>query len=117
MDKEAQDHQNLKFLISVGDDAFEEIIAYNELSDIIEKQHQAEADGELDTWTFQDVVDHQGPLPSSHPDYKGSSWNVRIKWTDGSLTWEPLNLIAKDDPVSLAAYAKQHNLLERIPQT
>ena len=112
LDRDAQNHHNMKFLITVGDDAYEEILAYNELSDIVEKQHQAEASGELDTWTFTDVVEHEGPLSSSHPKYKGSSYNVRVKWTDGALTWEPLALIAKDDPVTLAAYAKEHDLLE-----
>ncbi len=112
LDRDAENHQNIKFLVSCGDDAYEEIIAYNELSDIIERQHQAEADGELDTWTFKDVVDHEGPLPSSSPKYKGSSYNVLVLWEDGSKTWEPLNMLAKDDPVTIANYAKQNDLLE-----
>ena len=44
LDRDADNHTNIKFLISCGDDAFEEIIGYNELSDIIEHQHQAEED-------------------------------------------------------------------------
>ena len=35
-----------------------------------------------------------------------------LQWEDGSKTWEPLNLIAKDDPVTLAKYARENNLLE-----
>ena len=112
MDRDADNHQNIKFLISIGDDAYEELIACNELSDIIERQHQAEADGELNTWTFTEVVDHEGPLSSHSPRYKGSSYNVLVRWTDGSETWEPLNLVGKDDPVTLAAYAKAHDLVE-----
>ena len=95
-----------------GEDEYEEIIAYNELSDIIEWQHQAEADGEMDMWTFKDVLDHEGPIASTSPKYKGSLYNVMVHWEDGSKTWEPLNMIAKDDPVSLANYAKQNGLLE-----
>ena len=112
MDRDAQNHQNIKFLISVGDDAYEEIIAYNELSDIVQQQHEAEASGELDVWTFNDVIDHQGPLSTSHPNYNGSSYNVKVKWTDGSETWEPLSIVMADDPVTLAAYAKEHDLLD-----
>lgn len=111
-DRDAENHTRIKFLVSCGDDTYEEIMAYNELSDIIEKQHQAEEDGELDTWTFTEVLEHQGPLSPSHADYKGSSYNVLVNWSDGSKTWEPLNLIAKDDPVTLAAYAKANDLLE-----
>ena len=35
-----------------------------------------------------------------------------IEWEAGEITEEPLNIIAQDDPVTCAAYAKQHNLLE-----
>ena len=112
MDRDAENHQNIKFLISCGDDEYEEIIAYNELSDIIDNQQQKEAEGELDTWTFKDIIDHEGPLNSSSPKYKGSMYNVLVHWEDSSKTWEPLNLMAKDDPVTLAKYAKQNNLLD-----
>ena len=112
MDRDAENHQNIKFLVSCGDNDYEEIIAYNKLSDIVDRQQQAEADGRLDTWTFKDVLDHQGPLTSTSPNWKGSSYNVLVHWEDGSKTWEPLNMIAKDDPVSLANYAKNNDLLE-----
>ena len=112
LDRDAENHQNIKFLVQCGEDEYEEIIAYNELSDIIEQQHQAEADGEMDVWTFKDVLDHEGPIASTSPKYKGSLYNVMVHWEDGSKTWEPLNMIAKDDPVSLANYAKQNGLLE-----
>ena len=112
MDRDAANHQNIKFLISLGDDDVEELIAYGELSDIIDRQHQAEANGELDTWTFSSIVEHEGPLTPHHSRYNGSSYNVKVRGSDGSETWEPLNIIAKDDPVTLAAYAKEHDLIE-----
>ena len=112
MDRDAENHQNIKFLVSCGDDDYEEIMAYNELSAIIEQQHKAEADGEMDVFTFKEVVDHQGPLSSTSQFYKGSSWNVQVHWEDGSKTWEPLNMVAKDDPVTLATYAKENGLLD-----
>ena len=112
LDRDAANHQRIKFLINVGDDAYEEIIAYNELSDIIERQVEAEMHGELDTWTFQEILAHEGPLSPHSPRYNGSSYNVRVRWSDGSETWEPLNMIGKDNPVTLAAYAKDNDLLE-----
>ena len=33
-------------------------------------------------------------------------------WDDSSLTWEPLTVVGKTDPVTLAAYAKEHGLLD-----
>ena len=62
-------------------------------------------------WKFQRIVSHQGPLVASHPDYNGSSFNVIIEWENGETTKEPLQAIAKDDPVTCAIYAKDHGLL------
>ena len=35
-----------------------------------------------------------------------------IEWETGEITQEPLNIIAQDDPVTCAAYAKQHKQIE-----
>ncbi len=35
-----------------------------------------------------------------------------VQWEDGSETWEPLHIIAADDPVTCALYAKENNLLD-----
>ena len=34
-----------------------------------------------------------------------------VEWETGEITEKPLSIIAKDDPVTCAAYAKEHNLL------
>ena len=34
-----------------------------------------------------------------------------VEWETGEITEEPLSIIAKDDPPTCAAYAKEHNLL------
>ena len=82
------------------------------MSDIVKQQHQAEEDGELDTWAYESILDHEGPLRPGMPQYKGSAYNVLIEWADGSKTWEPINLIGKTDKFTLAAYAKEHDLLD-----
>jgi len=61
-ERDKDNHAQIKFLVEVGDGEFDEIIAYNELSDLIERQHEAEAKGEMNVWTFKDIVSHQGPL-------------------------------------------------------
>ena len=38
-------------------------------------------------------------------------YNVMIEWEDGSRTFEPLGIIAKDDPVTCAKYANENDLL------
>jgi hypothetical protein len=62
-------------------------------------------------WEFERIIGHQGPLPRDHPDYKGEPFNVTILWKNGEQTSEPLSIIASDDPVSCATYAKENNLL------
>jgi hypothetical protein len=37
---------------------------------------------------------------------------VLVEWETGEITYEPLDLIASDDPVTCAEYAKKHNLLD-----
>ena len=34
-----------------------------------------------------------------------------VEWETGEITEEPLSIIVQDDPVTSAAYAKEHNLL------
>ena len=57
------------------------------------------------------IIGHQGPLLASDPDWKGSKYNVQVEWETGEITFEPLSIIAADDPVTCAAYAKENDLL------
>ena len=68
-------------------------------------------DGEDDIWRFETILDHDGPINSNDPHYKGSSWNLKILWENGETTWEPLSIIAATDPISCTFYGKEHNLL------
>ena len=40
----------------------------------------------------------------------GKATNI-VEWETGEITYEPLSIIAADDPVTCAAYAKKNNLL------
>ena len=104
----AHDKHMIKFRASNTDQTVEDIITYNDLLDRIEAD-----DGEDDVWRFEAIMQHQGPLKASHPDYKGSRWNVLIKWENGEQSWEPLGIIARSDPVSCAIYGKTNKLLEQ----
>ena len=63
-------------------------------------------------WKFRRIVAHEGPLDKSHPSYKGSKYNVMLEWETGEVTAEPLHLIAADDPVTCAIYARDNDLLD-----
>ena len=91
-----------------GDDAYEDIVTYNEIVNHIER------DNDLDNpiWRFKRILAHQGPLTSTSPDYKGSRYNVLVLWESGEQTYEPLSIVGADDPVTCALYARKHDLLE-----
>ena len=57
--------------------------------------HAADDDG-TNLWTFSTVLDHKTENNQVH---------VKIKWDNGNVTWEPLNNLRKDNPVTLAKYA------------
>jgi len=96
-----------KFRAVNGQDTYEEVVTYNQLID-----HLDNDDGQDGLWKFKTISGHQGPLkPSDKENYKGSRWNVQVEWENGEVTYEPLGIIAKSDPVSLAIYARDNNLL------
>ena len=35
---------------------------------------------------------------------------VKVRWDTGDITWEPLDNLKKDDPLTLAQYAKDKDL-------
>ena len=78
LDWDAHDHQEIKFLLPLGDGELEELIAYNEVSDLISEKEQAANDGQTDLLGFDRITDHQGPLKCNDPRHKGSSWNVYV---------------------------------------
>ena len=59
-----------------------------------------------------DVTTHHHPLTKEDLDYKGSTYNVMVEWEAGKVSYEPLSVIAKDEPVTYAAYAKRNGLLD-----
>ena len=73
-------------------------MSYNQLMDYIQKGTDAEKNPDS-LFKFRDIVAHQGPLESTDPDHKGSKCNVMIEWESGEVTYEPLALISKDDPI------------------
>ena len=111
IDDHGQPVQDIKFKLKINKDQAEEIMSYNQLMDYIQKGTDAEEDPDS-LFKFRDIVAHQGPLESTDPDHKGSKYNVMVEWESGEVTYEPLTLISKDDPITCAVYAKKHDLLD-----
>ena len=97
----------------MGDDEYDEIMTYNDICDIMEKQREADESGKSEQYAYQGITAHDGPLKKGDPRYNGSLWNLLVHWEDGSETWEPLAILAKVDPISVAKYGLDHNLLDK----
>ena len=111
IDDHGQTLEDMKCKLKINKDQSEEIMSYNQLMDYIQKGTDAEEDPES-LFKFRDIVAHQGPLESTDPNHKGSKYNVMVEWESGEVTYEPLTLISKDDPLTCAVYAKKHDLLD-----
>ena len=111
IDDHGQPLEDIKFKLKINKDQAEEIMSYNQLMDYIQKGTDAEEDPDS-LFKFRDIIAHQGPLESTDPNHKGSKYNVMVEWETGEITYEPLALISKDDPITCAVYAKKHDLLD-----
>ena len=111
IDDHGQPLEDIKFKLKINKDQTEEIMSYNQLMDYIQKGTDAE-EAPDSLFKFRDIISHQGPLESTDPNHKGSKYNVMVEWESGEVTYEPLTLISKDDPITCAVYAKKHDLLD-----
>jgi hypothetical protein len=55
-------------------------------------------------WKFQRIISH---------DVQGSKITLLIEWENGEINKEPLGIIASDDPVTCAIYARENGLLDQ----
>ena len=76
MDHDAENHDQIKFLLALGDGQLEELISNNELSDLVTELMATKESGQQDVASYSEILDHQGPLKAHDPRYKGSSYNV-----------------------------------------
>ena len=105
--KEIDQHpEMIKFKCIVGKDKREEVVAYNDIVDYIEADESWDG-----IWHFEEILDHKIVKPGD-PDYDRSRYSVLVRWTGGETTWVGLKTIYDSDPVTLAIYARKHNLLD-----
>ena len=97
----------IRFRAANKDGSYEEIQSMQQILDKIGEEDDSEQ-----LWKLRSVDGHQGPLSQSEPDYKGSKFNLCISWANREVTWEPLTVMGKSDPVTVALYGRDNNLLE-----
>ena len=105
-------HSDLQFLIRYHHPMRpEEVMNYLELSSHLKKQDGL-ADSTKD-WPVIKISDHEGPLARGDPRFRDSVYNVKVHWSDGSITFEPLTVMRERYLCVCFAYAQVHlGLLE-----
>ena len=103
--------ENISFILDIGNGKVEELISYNQLCEHLENAQDNDMGMDQELFKFRSIIGHQGPLAATAPDWKGSKYNVQVEWETGEITYEPCSIIAADDPVTCAAYAKVNDLL------
>ena len=93
-----------QYLIEYGDGERTEVINYNALVDALNKQIDKEMNDPDGVYAFKSISDHRK---------KGSSYEVLVNWECGERTWEPIQILRQDDPVTLAKYGSEHDLLDQ----
>ena len=99
--KEQVEDQTYLIEYADGDD---ERLTYAELINLLNKEEE----DSHQLWTFSEILEHRKVI------HKGKSIiEVKVKWDTGEPTWEPMNTIRRDDPVTLATYVKDHQLQDQ----
>ena len=87
-----------KYLVKVGDGQQEEILTYNEI--LNQQDQQENTDNNDKTFMFESILDHcRG---------QGRKYEVLVQCEE---TWELLRMMIKADPITMATYAANNDLL------
>jgi hypothetical protein len=106
--EDAQNHQDIKFMIEVGEGAFDEILANDELSDLSEKMIQEEQEDTSAGW-------HSRWLPDIKVWSHQAIMMIKAHHTTSEKTIQKCMTLVemiKNDPVSCIWCAKENDLLE-----
>ena len=106
-----RESKNLSYILGIGSGKVEELISYNQLVDHLEAAANEDNEISNDLYKFRALIGHQGLLKPTDPNWKGCKFNVLVEWETGEKTYEPLSVLAADDPVTCATYAKENDLL------
>jgi hypothetical protein len=78
------------------------IYTYYQIPDFIEPDSLDIESNTEQVYRFLCISAHQGSLRTSDRYHNGSTYNVLAEWESGETTYEPLDYIAKDSPMSCA---------------
>ena len=98
---------NINFILGIGEAKVEELVTYNQLLDHLEQADEQDNSLDQELYKFRAIIGHKGSLKATDSNWKGSKWNVQIEWETGEIAFEPLSVIAADDPITCALMQKR----------
>ena len=98
------DKEVLKFLVQVPDGKMDQLRTYHDLLAQLDSQQGKDDDGNH-VFKFVRFDGHVGPLKPTDAGYNHSKYNILVTLEDGSSTYEPLHILAKDAPDMSTKYA------------
>ena len=99
---------NINFILDIGQGRVEEL--YDQFLDHLEQAEGQDNSMDQELYMFRAIIGHEGTLKMTDPNWKGSKYYVQVEWETGEITIEPLSVVAADDPIPCATYAKEKDL-------
>ena len=93
----------LRFKCQHGERMFEEVMSYNKMLEWCDRDLDKD-----DMYKIDCVIGHRKARKKS----TRGMWEVHVRWASGQVSWECLNMIYSDDPVTIAMYAIKNGLLD-----
>ena len=112
IDDHGQTLEDIKFKLKINKDQAEEIMSYNQLMDYIQKGNRCWRRSRLTLSSLETLLHINAHLSQLILTTRGVNTMLWFEWESGEVTYEPLTLISKDDPITCAVYAKKHDLLD-----
>ena len=76
---------NIKFILEIGEGKDEELITYSQLLVHLEQAEEQDNSMDQEFYRFRAIIGNEGPSKATDPNWKGSKWNVQIKWKQVKL--------------------------------
>ena len=93
----------LRFKCRQGDRLFEEVMSYNKMLEWCDRDLDKD-----DMFKIDGIIGHRkARLKTTR-----GQWEVHVRWATGESSWNCLNLIYSDDPVTVSMYAIKNKLLD-----
>ena len=104
---------DIEFICVAEDSKLESVLTYTEILDYLNRDINMGHDMASPDFKFHftHILDHETITPL-HARWMKCRTNILVEWSDGSRSWQPLNVLGADDPVTCAQYAMNNDLLQ-----